>query len=127
MIYGVGTDISEVKRFKKWVENPSIIHRFFADEELFSSEGNPEEGKVLQHYAARFSAKEAFSKALGTGIKDFSLKEVYVLKDSEGKPFINVSGNAEKVLKKRCGECSIHLSISHEKDYAVAFVVIEKL
>jgi len=126
MIYGIGTDISEVKRFKKWIENPSMINRYFNEKELLSDEGDTKEGKILQHYAARFSAKEAFSKALGTGIKDFSLKEVFVTNDKDGKPFINVSGNAEKILRERCGNCSVHLSISHEKEYAVAFVVIEK-
>jgi len=125
MIYGIGTDISEVKRFKKWLENPSMIQRFFNDQEIYSGETSVE--KQLQHYAARFSAKEAFSKALGTGFKDFSLKEIYVTKDPEGKPFINVSGNAEKILRDRCGNCSVHLSLSHEKEYAVAFVVIEKM
>lgn len=124
MIYGIGTDISEVKRFKKWLENPSMINRFFNEEEFFSGEGALE--RKLQHYAARFSAKEAFVKALGTGFKNFSLKEIYVTKDSEGKPFINVTGNAEKILKERCGNCSMHLTLSHEKEYAVAFVVIEK-
>ena len=124
MIYGIGTDISEVKRFKKWLENPSMINRFFNEEEFFSGEGVLE--RKLQHYAARFSAKEAFVKALGTGFKNFSLKEIYVTKDIEGKPFINVTGNAEKILKERCGNCSMHLTLSHEKEYAVAFVVIEK-
>ena len=124
MIYGIGTDISEVKRFKKWLENPSMINRFFNEEEFFSGEGALE--RKLQHYAARFSAKEAFVKALGTGFKNFSLKEIYVTKDIEGKPFINVTGNAEKILRERCGNCSMHLTLSHEKEYAVAFVVIEK-
>lgn len=125
MIYGIGTDISEVKRFKKWLENPSMIHHFFNEKEVFSGEGNLE--RKLQHYAARFSAKEAFVKALGTGFKDFSLKEIFVTKDIEGKPFINVTGNAEKILRERCGNCSMHLSLSHEKEYAIAFVVIEKM
>ena len=124
MIYGIGTDISEVKRFKKWLENPSMIQRFFNDKEIFNGEANDE--RKLQHYAARFSAKEAFVKALGTGFKNFSLKEIYVTKDIEGKPFINVTGNAEKILKERCGNCSMNLTLSHEKEYAVAFVVIEK-
>ena len=126
MIYGVGTDISEVIRFNKWIDNPSMIQRYFSSSEILNISETLGKGKILQHYAARFSAKEAFSKALGTGIRGFSLKEVFVQKDENGKPFIKLEGNAEKIFRERCGNsASIHLSISHEKDYAVAFVVIE--
>ena len=78
-----------------------------------------------QHYAARFAAKEAFSKALGTGITGFSLQDVYITNDESGKPFLNVKDSAADVLKERCGECKLHVSLSHEKEYATAFVIIE--
>lgn len=126
MIYGIGTDITEVKRFRKWLDNPEMTGRFFNIEEMPDAE-NMSEGKLLEHYASRFAAKEAFAKALGTGFSGFSLKEVFVSKDTDGKPFINVTGNAEKLLGERCGNCTVHLSISHEKEYAVAYVIIEKL
>ena len=77
MIFGIGTDISQVNRFEKWVENPQMFMRFFNPAEIM------EKGSLAakcQHYAARFAAKEAFSKALGTGIAGFELKEVYVVK-----------------------------------------------
>ena len=73
MIYGIGSDIAEVKRFEKWVKNPQMIDRFFNEREV-------SKGKnifaMCQHLAVRFAAKEAFSKALGTGLSGFELKDV---------------------------------------------------
>ncbi len=124
MIFGIGTDITKISRFEKWVTNPEMMSRFFNEKE-YSESGTV--AARCEHAAARFAAKEAFSKALGTGLCGFSLKEVYVSNDKNGKPLLNVEGAALELLKKKCGECSIHLSLSHEKEYAVAFVVIECL
>ena len=123
MIAGIGTDITEVGRFEKWVKNPEMLERFFNEKECGFS------GSIAsqcQHYAARFAAKEAFSKALGTGITGFNLKEVYITKDSEGKPLLNIEGAALSIMKERLGECNVFISLSHEKEYAVAFVVLER-
>ena len=123
MIAGIGTDITEVGRFEKWVKNPEMLERFFIEKECGFS------GSIAsqcQHYAARFAAKEAFSKALGTGITGFNLKEVYITKDSEGKPLLNIEGAALSLMKERLGECNSYVSLSHEKEYAVAFVVLER-
>lgn len=123
MIAGIGTDITEVGRFEKWVKNPEMLERFFNEKECGFS------GSIAsqcQHYAARFAAKEAFSKALGTGITGFNLKEVYITKDSEGKPLLNIEGAALSIMKERLGECNAFISLSHEKEYAVAFVVLER-
>ena len=123
MIYGIGSDIAEVKRFEKWVKNSQMIDRFFNEREV-------SKGKnifaMCQHLAVRFAAKEAFSKALGTGLSGFELKDVYITKDENGKPFLNFQKSAINLLKERCGECRVHVSLSHEKEYALAFVVIEK-
>ena len=123
MICGIGTDISEVKRFQKWVNNPSLYSRFFNEKEIMR---NGTDNAKCQHYAARFAAKEAFSKALGTGIV-FELKDVFITHNEEGKPLLNVSGKAADILKERYGECVVHVSLSHEREYAIAFVVIESL
>lgn len=123
MIAGIGTDITEVGRFEKWVKNPEMLERFFNEKECGFS------GSIAsqcQHYAARFAAKEAFSKALGTGITGFNLKEVYITKDSEGKPLLNIEGAALSIMKERLGECNVFVSLSHEKEYAIAFVVLER-
>lgn len=122
MIAGIGTDIAKVSRFEKWVRNPGMTERFFNPKE-FSSAGS--EASRCQHYAARFAAKEAFSKALGTGISGFDLKDVYITNDSEGKPLLNIEGAALSLMKERLGECRAFVSLSHEKEYAIAFVVLE--
>lgn len=125
MIFGIGTDISQVDRFEKWVKNPQMFMRFFNSAEIM------ERGSIkaqCQHYAARFAAKEAFSKALGTGIAGFELKEVYIQNDGLGKPELKVEGKALELLKERAGDdFCLHVSLSHEKEYALAFVVIESV
>ena len=80
---------------------------------------------LCQHYAVRFAAKEAFSKALGTGISGFGLKDVYITNNSQGAPLLNIEGAALSLMKERFGECKAFVSLSHEKEYALAFVVIE--
>ncbi len=122
MIAGIGTDIAEVKRFEKWVQNPQMLERFFNEKELSTAKSD---SAKCQHYAVRFAAKEAFSKALGTGITGFSLKDVYITNNSEGKPLLNIEGEALSFMKGRLGECNAFVTLSHEKEYAVAFVVLE--
>lgn len=122
MIAGIGTDIAEVKRFEKWVQNPRMLERFFNEKELSTAKSD---SANCQHYAVRFAAKEAFSKALGTGITGFSLKDVYITNNSEGKPLLNIEGEALSLMKERLGECNAFVTLSHEKEYAVAFVVLE--
>lgn len=124
MIFGIGTDICEIDRLGKWVENEKILTRYFNPKEILT-EGSV--SKKCQHYAARFAAKEAFSKALGTGFRDFSLKDLYIQNDKLGKPFFVLENSAKEVLEKIVGSCLIHVSLSHEKNNAVAFVIIEKV
>ncbi|MFA6855669.1 MAG: holo-ACP synthase [Treponema sp.] len=81
MIYGIGTDITEVGRFAKWIKDPSMIARFYNENEILKIGS---ESFLCQHYAVRFAAKEAFSKALGTGIAGFELHDVYIANDKEG-------------------------------------------
>lgn len=123
MIFGIGVDITAVKRFEKWVNSPDMIERFFNEKEIKSGKSL---SAVCQHYAVRFAAKEAFSKALGTGISGFNLKDVYITNDENGKPIINVQNSAEEILKKRCQNYKLHVSLSHEKEYAIAYVIIEE-
>ena len=124
MVQGIGTDIAKVQRFEKWVKSPAMIERFFNQKER--SEAKSENARC-EHYAARFAAKEAFSKALGTGIRGFELNEVYITNNEDGKPSLNIEGNARKNMEERFGkDCSVHVSLSHEKEYAIAFVVIDK-
>lgn len=124
MIGGIGTDITEVKRFEKWVKNPEMLQRFFNEKEMSSAKSD---SAKCQHYAARFAAKEAFSKALGTGITGFNLKDVYITNNSEGAPLLNIEGAALSLMKERLGNCNAFVSLSHEKEYAIAYVILEKV
>ncbi len=123
MIAGIGTDITDVRRFKKWVKNPLMIDRFFNEKERMYS---GTESARCQHYAVRFAAKESFSKALGTGISGFALKDVYITNDGDGKPYLNIEGSALSLMNEKLGECTSFVSLSHEKEYAVATVILEK-
>ncbi len=126
MIFGIGVDITKISRFEKWIKNPDIIKRFFNQNEI-PEDGCKKDGILAEHYAARFAAKEAFSKALGTGVVGFDLKDVFIKKNSDGKPEMQVTGRALELMNRLCGEGSqVFVSLSHEKEYAVANVVIER-
>ena len=122
MIFGIGTDIVDVSRMKKWVDSGSLIERFFNKKE---GKDFKSVSKACEYYANRFAAKEAFSKALGTGLSGFDLKDVFVLNDENGRPFVVLENSAEKIFKKMCGNSKIHISLSNEKQFAVAYVIIE--
>lgn len=129
MIVGIGCDLVEVSRLRKWISKPDMLKRFFNEKEMC---GNLSDAKMCEHYAVRFAAKEAFGKALGTGICGWQLKDVFVQKDSLGKPFLIVEGDAKNILEKKTEasfpseELALHLSLSHEKDYALAYAIIER-
>ena len=113
---GIGTDIIEISRIEKSIKSEAFLKRVFSEREreLIEKKGAP-------GAAANFAAKEAFSKALGTGVRGFSLCEVEVLREDNGKPYIALSGRAEKLMGKR----KIEVSLSHTDSLALAFVVIE--
>ena len=123
-IYGVGTDIVKIKRIKESIKKESFIKRIFNDVEISKCNKTI---KSYNCYAKRFAAKEAFSKALGTGIsKGINFNEIVVLNEKNGKPFIKLlkktKEKVEKKLKKK--KFKISLSLTDEDKYAVAFVTI---
>ena len=128
MIFGIGIDTIEVPRIAKSISiyNEQFLQRVFSEDETaycrsrrFSAE----------HFAARFAAKEAFAKAIGTGIRrGFIWKEVEVQKEYSGKPILVLRGSMiEKVLAIVGNRYHIQLSLTHTKDLAEAIVIIEKL
>ena len=123
MICGLGVDLTTTERFMSWIEKPQMITRFFNPEEMCK---NPDVAFQKEHYAVRFAAKEAFGKALGTGIAGFNLCDVYIKNEPNGRPVLKVQGSAEKKLHEIFGDCKLHVSLSHEKNNAVAVVIIEK-
>ena len=131
MIFGVGTDIAKVSRFEKWVREPDLIHRFFNECEIVDYDSDAEREKRMQflceHYAARFAAKEAFAKALGTGFAGLELSDFGIQKNDKGKPEFFFGQKTRAIIGKICkNDVKVHVSISHEKEFAVSFVVIEK-
>ena len=126
MICGIGCDIAKISRFRPWVEKEGMISRFFNERERFPGKGAGE-GRLMEWYAARFAAKEAFVKALGTGFSALKLADMYIEKNDDGRPFLRVTGGARERLESLYGkDAKVHVSLSHEKEYAVAFVIIER-
>ncbi len=122
MIIGIGIDVVHVERIRRWSHIEGLYDRFFHPEELAAALPRGEVG-VLS-LAARFAAKEAFGKAIGSGLRHFALKEIAVLNDSNGKPFMMLTGGAEAAFKD-CGGHRLVCSLSHERDNALAMVIIE--
>lgn len=123
MISGIGLDIVHVDRIRHWIENPAILARFFHPDEIATARSR-NRGMALS-LAARFAAKEAFGKALGSGLAHFALKEVAVVNDSAGRPIMQLEGAARREFERHGGGI-IHISMTHEGDNAVAVVILEK-
>jgi len=121
MIIGLGVDIVEVSRLSSWGEKPGLLKRYFDSREL--EDARKKSGALS--LAARFAAKESFGKALGTGFRGLKLTEIRVTTDDFGRPSLSLTGSAEKAFKSIGGE-RIHLSLAHEKDNAVAVVILER-
>lgn len=122
VIVGVGTDITEIDRIRKAMErNSNFINKLFNHEELeylHSRNLNPE------NVAGRFAAKEAVAKCLGTGFRGFGFKDIIIKRDSIGKPYVELTGNAKNIAES-FGKYNIFLSISHSRENAIAYAVIE--
>tara|TARA_Y200000002_G_C22541513_1_gene604215 strand:+ start:309 stop:692 length:384 start_codon:yes stop_codon:yes gene_type:complete len=123
-IFGVGTDIVKVKRLKKTIKKKLFLSRLFNNDEVNKCKKS---ANSLNCFAKRFAAKEAFSKAFGTGIsKGINFNEIIVLNEKNGKPYIKLLDKTKKIVEKKLKKkkYKISLSIADEKDYAVAFVTI---
>ena len=123
-IYGIGTDIENINRIKKSLKNKNFIHSVFSINEVKKCNNQINKANC---YAKRFAAKEAFSKAMGTGIsKGINFNEIIVHNIKSGKPNIKLLGNTKKVVNKILNKkkFNIFLSLSDDKQFAVATVVI---
>lgn len=114
MIFGIGCDIIEISRIERLMQNEKFLTRCYtaAELEYICNKSNSA--------AAIYAAKEAYSKALGTGIRKFSLKDIEIFHTSDGKPYIKAYNNA--FLKNT----NTFLSLSHCREYASAYVIIEQ-
>jgi len=121
MILGIGTDIIEVDHVRKAITQKGFKQKVYSEREIEYCDKD-EKG---ERYAARYAAKEAFSKAMGTGWADnVEIPSVEILNDQKGKPYIVLSGKALDLFKA-IGGINIQVSISHIKETAIAFVIIE--
>jgi holo-[acyl-carrier protein] synthase len=124
MIYGIGTDIAAVERFQLFIDtgNSAIMERLFTPAERSCCEKRKDAASCL---AARFAAKEAFLKALGSGLRDgLSWLDMEVSNDAQGKPDLSLSGKAAELFQVS-KLMRVHLSLSHDGGNAIAMVIVE--
>ena len=122
MIIGVGIDVVHVRRLERWQAIPGLLERYFHPQELSASLAKGSTATLS--LAARFAAKEAYGKALGTGLVGIALKDIMVANSYNGKPEIRVFGTAFQAFKQS-GANRIHISLTHERDNAIALVLLE--
>ena len=121
MIFGIGTDIVEISRICRAVSKEHFKRRVFTETEIIYCESRGQNSAAS--YAARFAAKEAFFKALGTGI--ITLLEVEVVNNLRGQPEIFLYGETKSLAQEK-GVDKIFLSLSHSREYATAVVALEE-
>ena len=119
----LGTDIIEIDRIKQAIERSDRFRqRVYTEHEIAYCE-NKRTG-IYQSYAGIYAAKEAFMKALGTGLRYGSWQDIEVCHDEFGAPFLNITGAFKKIMQERMYTESI-VSISHCREYAMSMVIIE--
>ncbi|HPO60826.1 MAG TPA: holo-ACP synthase [Exilispira sp.] len=124
MIVGIGTDIVDIDRFSASLEKEGFIDRLFTENEQKQAV-NYSESRRDEYFAGRFALKESFYKAIGTGIRVHSLKDVEILYDSFGKPILFLKNMLANMFPVEF--YSIHATIAHERKYAIGFVIIERI
>jgi holo-[acyl-carrier protein] synthase len=116
-IHDIGIDIIEIERIKKAIkDNSRFLEKIFTNDEIKYFESN---GFKAESIAGNFAAKEAISKSMGTGIRNFNFKDIEVLRDELGKPIVKTYNNLEQMCIDY-NVLEIKVSISHCKQYAVA-------
>jgi len=114
----IGVDICEVKRFKE--KSIKFYEKIFKNDEILYAKKYK---NYAEHFAGFFCAKEAIMKAIGVGIDKINVKDIEILHLKSGKAVVNLSGNAKKIFNS-LNEKQIEISISHTKEFAVAFAII---
>lgn len=133
MIIGMGSDLIDIRRVEKTLSRfgQRFIERCFAPEEIAKAERRREAGTHIATYAKRFAAKEACSKALGTGFNHgVYMRDIAVINDPNGKPTLRLTGGAKSRLDQMIPDghtANIHITITDEPPLAQAQVIIEAL
>ena len=126
-IIGNGVDIVENRRIAKSMKNNSFLYRIFTKNEINQSRKIKDK---INFFAKRFAAKEAFVKALGTGIRNnINFKDISVKNNINGQPLMNISNKLKRLLKQKfkINKYRLYLSLSDEKKHSIAFVIINKI
>ena len=125
-LIGIGTDIIKTSRIKNSIKNKRFIKRIYSPEEIKIAKNI---NRNYNYFAKRYCAKEAFVKALGTGFScNISFKDISILNNNKGKPFIKLNQKIKDIIKKklRIKNFSTYVSISDEREYSIAFVIINR-
>ena len=124
-ILGIGVDIIQNKRIKNLIFSKTFLSRTFSKNEIKISK---KISSKTNYFSKRFAAKEAFAKSIGTGFRDnLNFKDIEILNDKKGKPFYFKSKKIDTIVKKKfkIKNYNLFLSISDEKDYSIAFTIIQ--
>ena len=126
-VLGIGVDIVKNKRFKFLINNKKFIQRTFGTNEIKFSKINDYKAN---YFSKRFATKESLAKAIGTGFRNnLNFKDIEILNDKMGKPYYLKSKKIDKIIKRKftVKKYNLFLSISDEKDYSVAFTILQKI
>ena len=126
-ILGIGVDIIENSRIKPLIKKKLFLNRTFTKKEIWLSK---KLRNKTNYFAKRFAAKESLSKAIGSGFRNsLSFNDIEILNDKMGKPYFKLSNKIDNILKKnfKLKKYDLFLSISDEKDYSVAFTILQNI
>ena len=124
-ILGIGVDIIQNKRIKSSIKNKLFVSRTFGNKEIYFSKNISDK---TNYFAKRFAAKEALAKSIGTGFRNnLNFKDIQILNDKIGKPYYQKSKKIDKIINKKFNvkTYDLFLSISDEKDYSIAFTILQ--
>jgi len=124
-ILGIGVDVIQNKRIKNLIDNKVFIKRAFGKNEVSLSKKT---ANKVNYFAKRFAAKEAFAKSIGTGFRnDLNFKDIEILNDKIGKPYFFRTKKLNNIIFKKfkTKRFNLFLSITDEKDYSVAFTILQ--
>jgi len=129
MILGTGTDLVDIRRIEKLIDSSNFIQKIFTENEISNAKLITNTDKRNFFFAKRFSAKESFSKAIGTGFGEvLAFKDIEIFNNDKGAPFIEVSSNVDTYIKElhAIKSYNINLSLTDEYPYAQSFVILSK-
>ena len=124
-ILGIGVDIVNNKRIRSLISNKSFINKTFGKNEIKFSK---KKINKINYFAKRFAAKESFAKSIGTGFrKGLNFRDIEILNDGIGKPYFLISQKMVKIINKKfkVKKFNLFLSISDEKEYSIAFTILQ--